>query len=95
MNAPLHTEADIRRALLEHVVYPSGKRPSLGITTPQGTFHLVTVEGEVISTFENGELVFVLFQGTPLLRRKEVFAWPPTAIQESEHVITELQVYGP
>ncbi|MDO8620460.1 MAG: hypothetical protein Q7R64_03890 [bacterium] len=76
------------------MVYPSGKRPSLEITTPQGMFHLVTVEGEVISTFENGKLVFILFYGKPPIGRSEVFVWPPTAVQESGHVITELQVYG-
>ncbi len=94
MNAPLKTRAEIGRALLEYVVNPKGERPSLEITTPEGTFHLVTVEGIVLPYFEGDNLTFILFFGRQPIGRAEIFMWPSEEVETPAHAITELEVYG-
>ncbi len=88
------TDAEISAALLQHVVNASGKRPSLEITTPREVFRLVTVEGQVLPTIKDGQLVFIAFTGRDPMGRTKTFIWPPAGVEEPALAITALEVYG-
>jgi hypothetical protein len=87
-------DADISRALLAHVVNPSGTRPRLEITTPKEVFHLVTVEEPILSTTKNGELTFAGFFGGDPMGRRHFFVWPRDGVEEPAQSITKIRVYG-
>ncbi len=95
MNALYNTPAEISRALLAHVVNPSGRRPSLDITTPQRVFHLVTIEEPPLARMQGDELVFITFVGAEPIGKPHVFMWPPVGVEEPALGITEIEVYGP
>ena len=95
MKAQFNTEPEIGRALLTYVVkLPSGKRPSLEITTPSGVFYLVTIEGSVFPIVKNGDLTFISFVGRQPIGRAQTFVWPSEEVEEPALGITGLEVYG-
>ncbi len=96
MNALQYTtDADISRALLEHVVNPKGsRRQRLEIATLHGQFHMVEVHDPILARMEEGKLVFVSFDGTQPIGRAETFVWPAADVEEPIRGILALEVYG-
>ncbi len=94
MNSQNLIGADIGRVLCCRVVKASSANwPHLEITTPNGVFHLVTIEAVISSQYLNGKLVRIRFRGHPPIGRPEIFAWPSTEIGVSAFEIIALKEY--